>query len=250
MSSIVYMFHSIGDLDINDSADPHYNYALKKFITLLKTVGPVTSIREALTNQCLDSSIVTFDDGHISNYAAAIAMHEQKIGVADFFVNPNMVGEKDYMTWNQLREISALGMSIQSHSLDHVYLSDCSYAEQSNQLKKSKEIIEHNIGSVVSILAPPGGRYNSDTVKISEKVGYQVITNSKPGVWHRLDQKLIPRIPVHINDSIRKLASCSEKNSLYVRKLKAKYIVTGLAKKSLGNNNYEKLRSTVLGEKN
>jgi peptidoglycan/xylan/chitin deacetylase (PgdA/CDA1 family) len=247
MTSTVYMFHSIGKLDINDSADPHYNFSEEKFIEFLKSVGSVGSIFGIKEQKMLGAPVVTFDDGHQSNYLAALSMLDKSLGFGDFFINPSMVGKKDFMDWNQLREIAELGMSIQSHSLDHIYLSDCNSDEQKYQLQKSKAIIEDKIGKEVVILAPPGGRYNRQTIDIAKSLGYHTITNSKPGVWENLDQYLIPRIPVTVNDQVDNLSECNEPNSRNISRLKRKYQITGLAKKALGNKVYDGLRERLLG---
>jgi peptidoglycan/xylan/chitin deacetylase (PgdA/CDA1 family) len=241
------MFHSIGKLDLDDSADSHYNYSEEKFVELLKSIGPVNSIAGTKEQKTLGAPIVTFDDGHQSNYLAALSMIDKKLGVGDFFINPSMVGKKDFMDWNQLREIAELGMSIQSHSFDHIYLSDCNREEQKYQLQKSKTIIEDKMGKEVVILAPPGGRYNKLTIEIAKSLGYHTITNSKPGVWEKVDQYLIPRIPVTINDQVDSLSECNEPNSRNISRLKRKYQITGLAKKTLGNKVYDGLRERLLG---
>ncbi|MBL4796368.1 MAG: polysaccharide deacetylase family protein [Oleispira sp.] len=247
MASTVYMFHAIGTLSSKDSADINYSYSNEKFIEFLKVVGPATSIVKAKEGKNTNSPVLTFDDGHVSNYDAALSLVENNLGCGDFFVNPAMVGKKDFMSWAQLRELSDLGMSIQSHSFDHIYLSDCTRKEQIHQLKNSKLEIESEIGMGVFILAPPGGRYNKITEEISKELGYQSIAISKPGIWRDKEQYLIPRIPVMVNDSVVKLSECNELNSKYVRNLKRKYYITGLAKKTLGNKMYEKLRERIIG---
>lgn len=249
MAKTVYMFHSIGELSSGDSADVHYNYSSEKFIELFKKIGPVTSIINAREGTAVNSPVLTFDDGHISNYDAALALVENKLGVGDFFINPGMVGKKDFMSWKQLREISDLGMSIQSHSFDHIYLSDCTKKEQENQLRSSKNKIEDQISKEVIILAPPGGRYNKITEELSKRIGYQSIAISKAGVWVDENQYLIPRIPVMVNDTVLKLAECNKLNSKNIRRMKRKYYITGLAKKTLGNKVYEGVRKKILGGK-
>ncbi len=247
MASTVYMFHSIGKLSSSDSADIHYNYSNDKFIDFLKCVGPATSIVKAKEMNNISSPVLTFDDGHLSNYDAALSLVEKNLGYGDFFVNPAMVGKKDFMSWAQLRELSRLGMSIQSHSYEHIYLSDYAKKDQLYQLKRSKLEIEDKIGVGVLILAPPGGRYNKVTEKVAKELGYQSIAISKPGVWKKKDQYLIPRIPVMVHDSVMKLSECSEPRSKYIRNLQKKYYITGLAKKSLGNKVYEKIRERIIG---
>ena len=103
------------------------------------------------------------------------------------------------------------------------------------------------MGKEVVILAPPGGRYNKLTIEIAKSLGYHTITNSKPGVWEKVDQYLIPRIPVTINDQVDSLSECNEPNSRNISRLKRKYQITGLAKKTLGNKVYDGLRERLLG---
>ena len=50
-----------------------------------------------------------------------------------------------------------------------------------------------------------------------------------------------------VNDSVAKLSECSELNSKNIRNMKRKYYITGLAKRSLGNKMYEKLRERIIG---
>ena len=168
MTSTVYMFHSIGKLDLNDSADPHYNFSEEKFIEFLQSVGPVNSIAGTKEQKTLGAPIVTFDDGHQSNYLAALSMIDKKLGFGDFFINPSMVGKKDFMDWNQLREIAELGMSIQSHSFDHIYLSDCNGEKQKYQLQKSKEIIEDS-----------GWLHSGDLARMDEQGYIQIVGRIK-----------------------------------------------------------------------
>ena len=93
-SLAVYMFHSIGQLDSDDCADPHYNYSTDAFTDLLFRLGTVNSLKNAINNNDFSKNIVTFDDGHLSNYKTAVEMIHKQSGFADFFINPAMVGKK------------------------------------------------------------------------------------------------------------------------------------------------------------
>jgi len=241
------MFHAIGSKEDLSGCDLHYSYSLKNFEKFLKDCGSATSLQHVLSGKGQNTRVViTFDDGHISNYQAAISIKEIINGSADFFINANVVGKKNFMSWHQLREINQLGMSIQSHSLDHVYLSDLNYEQQLYQLTSSKKRIEDELGSEVTILAPPGGRYNQDTINICKKIGYQHISISKPGRWNQ--GYLSARIPVLSQTSVGDLLSCQNSMSPFLYKQMLKYQLTGLAKKVLGNGHYDILRSRLLDE--
>jgi peptidoglycan/xylan/chitin deacetylase (PgdA/CDA1 family) len=243
-SKSIYMFHAIGSKDTLQGCDMHYSYSKENFLDFIIGCGSVISLKHAL-NGHEGRSVVTFDDGHISNFEAGITIKDTVDGSADFFINPNMVGKKDFMSWQQIRNLHDMGMSIQSHSLDHIYLSDLSKAQQKNQLTKSKNIIEENIGSEVSILAPPGGRYNQHTIEICKDIGYQHISVSSPGKWSQ--GFLSNRISVLRNSSVIDLLDCHKSRSWYLQRQIAKYHATGIAKKILGNGRYDKIRHRLLG---
>lgn len=248
MTYTIYMFHAIGDVSDLDWADPHYSYSLDKFNEFLDRVKSVSSISEQLKGGKYCNTILTFDDGHISNYQAAKYLYENKIGSADFFINPELVGSDYYMSWDQIRELHSMGMSIQSHGLDHQYLSDCDDQELHRQLLESKIIIEKQLSSKVTILAPPGGRYDSRTVKLAKRVGYKCIANSEPGTIKSLKYFLVPRASVTHNYSVDDLIQLSSPWSVMVLKQKLKYGVLKLAKRLLGNSRYEKIRFKILGD--
>jgi len=239
------MFHAIGSKEKLTNCDLHYSYSKEEFELFLKRCVSSTSLQECLsdvTNSTKD--VITFDDGHVSNYDAAISIKELICGSADFFINGNMVGKKGFMSWSQLREIQQIGMSIQSHSLDHVYLSDLTYEQQLYQLTAGKKILEDKLGSEVVILAPPGGRYNQDTVNICKKLGYEHISISQPGRWS--GGYLSSRIPVLRGTSVDELLSCKNIISPFMYKQMAKYKITGTAKKILGNGLYDTVRTRLL----
>lgn len=247
MTNIIYMFHAIGEVLPDDWADAHYSYSKEQFEDFLSKVGKVSSIKDRLLNHNSTSVILTFDDGHISNFKAAEYLYENNIGTADFFINPLLVGNEYYMSWAQIKELHKMGMSIQSHGLDHQYLSDCSDEELYKQLLESKKQIEAHIDESVAILAPPGGRFDSRTVKIAKSIGYSCIANSIPGHVNGFSQFLLPRVAVLKQHSVDDLISMHSKFSSIIFKQKIKYRILRILKLILGNSRYEKFRTSILG---
>jgi len=248
MAKSVFMFHAIGSVSESDWADPHYSCSEEVFHAFLKGAGKVSSLKESIAGKSDSKTIVTFDDGHISNYDAAKYMWENDLGTADFFINPERVGQSFYMNWDQIRELKEQGMSIQSHGLDHQYLSDCSDEELHRQLLESKRIIEKHIGTEVTILAPPGGRFDARTETLCHRIGYKHIAHSIPGHVSNSNRFLVPRISVLHHHTAEILMNAQSPLSLLILKQKIKYKVLAVAKFLLGNERYDKLRWQVLGD--
>ena len=250
MPTPIFMFHAIGDIDVDDWADKHYSFSEDKFYSFIHHFDRVISLKEAITlGNVNDLPVVGFDDGHISNYQAAKVLHAHNGSTADFFINPEFVGQPYYMSWDQLRELHEMGMSIQSHGLNHQYLSDCSDSELRKQLQESKRLLEHKLPLNVTILAPPGGRFDRRTVSIAKELGYQTIANSIPGRVNLFSQFLLPRIPVMYNNSVALLIDCCKGSfNMHVSKLIIKYRLTKLLKVVMGNRRYEQFRLKMLGD--
>jgi hypothetical protein len=100
------MYHAIGDGSAADAAqDPHYTVSADTFARHLGFAaanGGAHSARDWLANGG-GSMLLTFDDGHVSNYALAFPILKQHGASADFFVNPGRVGTQGFATWAQLR---------------------------------------------------------------------------------------------------------------------------------------------------
>src|SRR5579859_1941497 len=69
---------------------------------------------------------VTFDDGEQSEYRNAGPLLSKRGITATYFVNPGLVGtETKFLGWPQLKELLALGHSVQSHGYSHKFLTTC-----------------------------------------------------------------------------------------------------------------------------
>lgn len=245
MKTAIYMFHAI-DAVGGVGIDPHYSYSRDDFFELVNALGQVSSIKEAMQAKAGVKPIITFDDGHISNYELALELAETGLGTADFFVNPSTVGSDGFMSWDQLQELNKVGMSIQSHCYEHIYLSDLSFAEQQRQLSLSKQEIEEHLGEPVTVLAPPNGRYNQDTLSIAKDVGYDVIAVSKPGLWAGKGVYVAPRLPVLAQMPPKMLFDLAQPMSTRRSSMILKYQLTGVMKKLLGTEKYNKFRQRML----
>ena len=247
------MYHAIGDGSAADAAqDPHYTISADTFARHLGFAaanGGAHSARDWLANGG-GSMLLTFDDGHVSNYALALPILKQHGASADFFVNPGRVGTQGFATWAQLREMADGGMSIQSHSFSHRYLTSLSDAELREELSRSKAEIEQHVGQPVTLLAPPGGRMPRGLGELARELGYKWVLSSQPGAIRRgAHDAILPRMAVtaHLDEATLGAWLDSDGGAM----LRARLRYAGLAglKHALGDRRYERMRSRVLGHK-
>ncbi len=83
----------------------------------------------------------------------------------------------ELMTWDQVLEAQKSGMTIGSHTHTHRVLSTLSRAEQINEFKTSKTILESRLGTSIRSVAYPVGGYDDchvETGELAENCGYKL----------------------------------------------------------------------------
>jgi hypothetical protein len=121
------------------------------------------------------------------------------------------VGQQGYLSWEQLREMTANGMSIQSHSCTHSQLTHGTSRQAREELLLSKDRLEQALGRRITAFAAPGGSWRPDLSALAEECGYQIVCTSEQGVnYEPLELLALKRL------SIRRTYSPSRFQSLLV----------------------------------
>jgi peptidoglycan/xylan/chitin deacetylase (PgdA/CDA1 family) len=236
-------------------ADAHYAVQLDVFeshLDLMRELGMNVQAVELLPalRQQLTSGLVgmTFDDGHVTNLDAARSLARRGWS-GTFFINPATVGTPGYLSWPQLKDMCEMGMSIQSHALHHRYQDELSTAEQFEELSRSRQMIEAELGQAVTTYAPPGGRTSRDTVRLAQQAGYAMMNTSRVGVWRMGAGSPwdVPRFAVLANTGLPQLSKWITQDRSEVNKQVLRYSVLRTLKSILGNQGYERLRQGLLG---
>lgn len=129
------------------------------------------------------SVVLTFDDGYADNYKNAFPIIKEFGFKATVFMITDTVDKNGaYLNSTQLKEMNAYGFDVESHTLDHEELNKQSYAQQLNELKKSKLFLEKLLNKQVSYIAYPVGKYNKETVKAAKESGYKMAFTTN-GTW-------------------------------------------------------------------
>jgi peptidoglycan/xylan/chitin deacetylase (PgdA/CDA1 family) len=192
------------------------------------------------------SILLTFDDGHLSNFNIAFPILLQARIDAIFFITTDWIGQKDFMNENMIRNLCDSGMTIGSHGKSHKFLSDLKDEQIYYELKSSKDRLEDIIQRNILCLSYPGGRYNDRVVNIAREIGYLFIFDSTPTVNNEIGElKTIGRFAIkrsHNLDYFTLIVS-----GYISRWANAEHNVLSLLKSLFGNKNYEKIRSIILG---
>ena len=118
--------------------------------------------------------VLTFDDGYADIYQAAFPILKKYGMTATFYVIAQFAENQrpGYATWDELREMAKGGMEIGSHSMDHSDLRGRSNAFLTDQIGRSKQIIESRLGITVKTFSYPSGKYDAKTIAVLRANGY------------------------------------------------------------------------------
>jgi peptidoglycan/xylan/chitin deacetylase (PgdA/CDA1 family) len=101
--------------------------------------------------------ILTFDDGYHDAYTNAFPILRSAAFGGTFGIVTNWVGQPGYVTWDQLHEMTAAGMEIASHTANHPDLGLESDPVVRDQLVRSKQVLEQQLGLPIPFLVYPAG---------------------------------------------------------------------------------------------
>lgn len=146
----------------------------------------LTALLKSESASSAERLIISFDDGHISHYAAALPLLEKYSCKAIFFVIAGRIGErKDFMTWGHLKELVSLGHRVEAHGWSHAFLTSFTEAELRREVRRSKETIEDRLSAPVNALSAPHGRWNQRVARVCEETGYKQLYTSNPWASRR-----------------------------------------------------------------
>lgn len=124
---------------------------------------------------------ITFDDGHISNLELAAPILESRGLTAQFFITVGWTAKKPgYMGWSDLQALHAAGHAIGAHGWTHTLLTHCSDRELQTELNVARATLEDKLGTPITTMSLPGGRYNRRVLSACEQAGYNTIYTSIP----------------------------------------------------------------------
>jgi peptidoglycan/xylan/chitin deacetylase (PgdA/CDA1 family) len=239
----VLVFHRVVESEISEWSDVKLSLFKQLLITAKGNNQVIVSINDWSKNHCGDLAF-SFDDGYSSDYEIVFPLLIKFDVVATFFIVPELVNQKGYMTWNQIKEMSDAGMEIGSHSMTHPYITTLPTEQLLRELKDSKMQIEKYIGKEVVSFAYPFGDCSGRTHKAAIEAGYKNICTSKPGLC-KSKISTLGRNSVHSNIAVDKSDQLLNPSARTIFKKKTGYSIRYGLKRVLGVNNYIKLRDLI-----
>ncbi|MDD5251540.1 MAG: polysaccharide deacetylase family protein [Patescibacteria group bacterium] len=116
--------------------------------------------------------VITFDDGYRGSYRHALPVLMKYGMTATFFVATSVVDSGTELTWEQVKDLDAKGMTIGSHSRSHCYLTGVYETVLIREIEESKRIIESHLGKPTEFFAYPFGDANKRVIEAVRKAGY------------------------------------------------------------------------------
>jgi peptidoglycan/xylan/chitin deacetylase (PgdA/CDA1 family) len=172
---------------------------------------------------------ITFDDGYADNHEHALPLLHARGMPASFFVAVGFL-ERDEevmahlseawatppdllrpLSWAQVDEMRAAGMSIGSHTWSHRNLARLPGSGVEADLRLSREALEARLGERVRAVAYPWGKLrrhvNEDTFAAARRAGFELGLISLPRALRESDDPLrVARLGVG-NDPVARLAA-------------------------------------------
>ncbi len=108
------------------------------------------------------------------------------------FIAVDMVGQKGYLTWDEIRELQSHGFVFQSHTWSHRPLTDVPDEELPHELADARVAIGRELGNSPDMLCFPCGMHSQKVVNAAKKAGYKKLFASYPGCVD-LDDAVVPR---------------------------------------------------------
>lgn len=185
---------------------------------------------------------VTFDDGHISNFEFALPVLQSHAINAWFFITVGWTGQRPgYMGWQELRTLHQAGQTIGAHGWTHTLLTHCNAKELHHELTDAKLTLEDKLGTAITTMSLPGGRYNPRVLAACQEAGYTQVFTSSPRAEPDPSAQTIGRLNIRGDMSLEWIAKLFHPGSNLLSGLERQYRRKAAAKSLLGDRLYEKL---------
>ena len=189
--------------------------------------------------------VLTFDDGHESNFALALPILQEYGFKAEFFITTGWIGTPYFMNQLQIKELHQARMGIGSHGVTHRFLSDLPEAEIRDEFCDSKKVLEACIVAPVISMSYPGGRMNQLTQRIAQACGFRYICSSVPQLHQQTSgDTRIDRFAVTADLTLDSFAALVQGQGLGA--LRFRHALLAATKALLGNNLYTRLRTLFM----
>ena len=165
----------------------------------IKLINPKDFEKEISKNKKQRKILLTIDDGFLSFYNNAWPLLKKNKIPFILFVSTREVGNSNYMSWNQIKEISKEDfVEIGNHSHTHDYLVDETNEIIRADIQKSINIFKEKLGKNSKFFSYPFGEYSENFKNIIETLGFKYAFGQHSGVIDETKNIFeLPRFPIN-----------------------------------------------------
>ena len=165
----------------------------------IKFINPKDFEKEINDNKKQRKILLTIDDGFLSFYNNAWPLLKKNKIPFILFVSTREVGAFNYMSWDQIKEISREDfVEIGNHSHTHEYLVDETDEIIEADIKKSINIFKEKLGKNSEFFSYPFGEYSENFKNIIKKLGFKYAFGQHSGVIDETKNFYeLPRFPIN-----------------------------------------------------
>lgn len=210
-SAVIFMYHRFGD-----GRFPSTNVRMDQFqaqVNFLSangfTVVSLGALAAALRSGAKlpeKAVALTIDDAYLSVYKNAWPLLRAKGWPFTVFVSTDAVDERsrDFMTWDQIREMRRGGVTFANHTASHPHLIDKAKGESDSawrqritaDVAKGAARLQKELGALPPLFAYPFGEYNAAVAEVVAGMGYVAFGQNSGVVGATTDLRAVPRFPV------------------------------------------------------
>jgi peptidoglycan/xylan/chitin deacetylase (PgdA/CDA1 family) len=206
-SAVVLMYHRFGE-DVH----PATNIRIEQFeahLTALKSGGfAVLPLPEIVSRLSAGKELpartigIAIDDAFLSAYEEAWPRLRKAGFPFTLFVATAPVDQqlRDYMSWDQIRELAAAGVTIGSQTANHPHMANLDTAANMQELREANLRLQAELGTTPSLFAYPYGEASLAVREMVIDAGFAAAFGQHSGAIHSsTDLYYLPRFPMNEN---------------------------------------------------
>jgi peptidoglycan/xylan/chitin deacetylase (PgdA/CDA1 family) len=244
------LYSSASEREAIDPADRPYAVEVGEFLRQLDSLAElgIPVVRPQSLGAPAEATgsgggvLLTFDDGHGSNYRTAYPLLRERGLGAIFFVTSDFIGQRrGFCSGRELREMAEGGMTIGSHGKTHRFFDDLSPTEVVAEYQQSKETIQRQTGRAVTFISFPGGRYRRSQIAPGMAAGYRMFFSSQVGANSAAafsDGGIIRRVAIRDGTSLAEFARIARRDRRWLARAQAIAGAKGIIRRLAGNRLY------------
>ena len=199
-SVAVFVYHRFGENNY-PSTNIKISQFKKHLEELTKNNYNVVSTEEIIdaliNNKDLPEKTValTIDDAFFSIYKRAWPLLKEKKLPFTIFVStgPLRSNSKNYMNWEQIKEMVNHGVTIGHHTKNHLHLVTKEKEKIISEIEEANNDFLKNLGYVPDIFAYPYGEYSSEVKQITKSYFKAAFGQQSGGIYNGIDIFELPR---------------------------------------------------------